>query len=58
MRTLETQMPTLSLPTAKYRQFMLEARALDAKEMRDYTLQQTVRSGQDLDLQSTRTGAG
>tara|TARA_Y100000994_G_scaffold172581_1_gene142289 strand:- start:10 stop:516 length:507 start_codon:yes stop_codon:yes gene_type:complete len=35
LRALETQMPTLSLPTAKYRQFMLEARALDAKEMRD-----------------------
>ncbi|MGL5669608.1 MAG: Tn3 family transposase [Shewanella sp.] len=35
LRHLESQMPVLDLPVAKFQQFMLEARALDAKEMRE-----------------------
>lgn len=37
LRDLESQMPTLAIPVAKFQQFMLEARALDAQEMRDLT---------------------
>ncbi|MDN5370418.1 MAG: hypothetical protein PWP74_1726 [Shewanella sp.] len=37
LRQLESQMPTLELPVAKFQQFMLEARALDANEMRELT---------------------
>uniref|UniRef100_UPI0034D75C30 Tn3 family transposase n=1 Tax=Shewanella algae TaxID=38313 RepID=UPI0034D75C30 len=35
LRHLESQLPTLDLPVAKFQQFMLEARALDAQEMRE-----------------------